>query len=183
MSEELKGKTVVLGVTGSIAAYKAADICSQLVKLGASVHVIMTNSAARFITPLTMRTMSRNVVAADIWDSTSWKPSHIDLAGSADLLLVAPATAHKIAEFATGLAPDLLSGTFLATRAPTLIAPAMNTNMLDHPATCANIQTLRERGVLFVDAAEGVLACGDEGRGKMAPVETVVEAAIKVLTK
>lgn len=183
MSEKLDGKTVVLGVTGSIAAYKAAEIAGSLVKLGVNVHIILTQSAARFITPLTMRTVSRNVVAADIWDSKDWKPGHIDLAKAADLLLVAPATAHKIAEFAQGLAPDLLTGTYLATKAPVLIAPAMNMNMLSHPATQANIALLRQRGVQFVDSKEGILACGDEGPGKLANVETIVEAAVKILTR
>ncbi len=179
----MKGKVVALGVTGSIAAYKAADICSQLVKLGADVHVIMTQSAARFISPLTMRTMSRNQVAADMWDDSKWKPGHIDIADAADLLLVAPATAHIIAEFACGLAPDLLTCAYLATRAPTLIAPAMNGKMLDHPATQANIRTLRERGVQFVDTAEGMLACGYEGKGRLAPVEMIVEQAVGLLCR
>jgi len=181
MNETLKGKVIALGITGSIAAYKAADICGALVRLGADVHVIMTQSAARFITPLTMRTLSRNTVAADMWDDTGWKPGHIDIADAADLLLVAPATAHIIAEFAQGLAPDILTCAYLATRAPTLIAPAMNGKMLDHPATQANIALLRERGVRFVDTAEGMLACGYEGRGRLAPVETIVEAVEKLL--
>ncbi|MBN1404535.1 MAG: phosphopantothenoylcysteine decarboxylase [Opitutales bacterium] len=178
----LEGKTVALGVTGSIAAYKAADICSQLVKLGADVHVILTESGARFISPLTLRTMSRNQVIGGLWDDAGWKPGHIDIADSADLLLVAPATAHKIAEFAQGLAPDMLTCTYLATLAPTLIAPAMNGKMLDHPATQANIATLRERGVRFVDSADGMLACGYEGKGRLAPVELIVEQAVKILT-
>ena len=180
MSEELAGKRITLGVTGSIAAYKAAEIASALVKMKADVHVILTKGAANFITPLTMRTLSRNVVAADMWEEHGWKPEHIDLAAT-DLLLVAPATAHLIAEFAQGLAPDILTGTYLATRAPVLLAPAMNTMMLDHPATQANIKLLRERGVKFVDTAAGVLACGDEGKGKLANVSTIVEAAVNIL--
>jgi len=183
MNEILKGKMIALGVTGSIAAYKAADLCSALVKLGADVHVIMTQSAARFISPMTMRTMSRNTVATDMWDESKWKPGHIDIADAADLLLVAPATAHLIAEFAQGLAPDLLTCAYLATRAPTLIAPAMNGKMLDHPATQANIELLKQRGVQFVEVAEGMLACGYEGRGRLAPVEMIVEESVKLLTR
>ena len=182
MSEELKGKCVVLGVTGSIAAYKAADIAGSLVKLGAEVHVILTNAAQEFVTPLTMRTVSRNEVATDLWEDHGWKPEHIDLAGKADLLLVAPATANVIAEFACGLAPDMLTSVYLATKAPVLVAPAMNCNMLEHPATVANIKLLMERGVKFVEPATGLLACGYEGKGKMAAVEDVVQAAVAVLT-
>ena len=181
MGEELKGKLIVLGVTGSIAAYKAADIAGALVKKGADVHVILTQSAARFITPLTLRTLSRNPVVVDMWDDTGWKPGHINLADSASLLLVAPATAHKIAEFAQGLAPDMLTCTYLATKAPVLIAPAMNTKMLEHPATQANIKLLRERGVRFIEPANGLLACGYEGAGHIAPVEGIVQAVIDVL--
>ena len=183
VSEELKGKVIVLGVTGSIAAYKAADIASALVKLGADVHVILTQSAARFITPLTMRTMSRNPVVTDMWDDSGWKPGHINLSDAADLLLVAPATAHKIAEFAQGLAPDMLTCAYLATKSPVLIAPAMNTKMLEHPATQANIRILKDRGVKFVEPMNGMLACGYEGKGHIAAVEDVVRAACEILTR
>lgn len=183
MSEELKGKCIVLGVTGSIAAYKAADIAGSLVKLGADVHVILTEAAQQFVTPLTLRTLSRNEVVTGLWEDHGWKPEHIDLAGRADLLLVAPATANTIAEFAQGLAPDMLSSVYLATKAPVLIAPAMNCNMLEHPATVANIQLLMERGVKFVEPSVGLLACGYEGKGKMATPEDVVQATVAVLTK
>jgi phosphopantothenoylcysteine decarboxylase/phosphopantothenate--cysteine ligase len=183
VSEELKGKCVVLGVTGSIAAYKAADIAGSLVKLGADVHVIMTESAQKFVTPLTMRTASRNPVVADMWDDHGWKPEHIKLSDAADLLLVAPATANIIAEFAYGLAPDMLTTTYLATKAPVLIAPAMNCKMLEHPATVANIKILTERGVKFVEPAVGLLACGYEGKGKLAAPEEIVQAAVKLLIK
>jgi phosphopantothenoylcysteine synthetase/decarboxylase len=183
MSEELKGKCIVLGVTGSIAAYKAADIAGSLVKLGAEVHVILTEAAQQFITPLTMRTVSRNQVVTSLWEDHGWKPEHIDLAGRADLLLVAPATANTIAEFAQGLTPDMLASVYLATKAPALIAPAMNCNMLEHPATVANIKLLMERGVKFVEPAVGLLACGYEGKGKMAAPEEVVKAAVMLLGK
>lgn len=172
----LDGKNIVLGVTGSIAAYKAADITSQLVKLGAQVRVVMTRGAANFIQPLTLRTLSRNPVALDQWaEPTDWQPEHISLADSADLLLVAPATAHTLACFAHGLAPDLLTSTYLATRAPVMLAPAMNGKMFEHPATQANLDTLRARGHAIIEPAEGLLACGYEGRGRLAPVEEIIE--------
>lgn len=178
---ELKGKTVVLGVTGSIAAYKAADLVSALVKLGADVHVIMTHAATQIITPMTLQTLSRNPVSVDMWNPATWNPDHISLADRADLLLVAPATANTIANFAHGMAPDLLSSTYLATKAPVLIAPAMNCKMLKHPATQANLRTLEERGHLFVEPAEGLLACGYEGKGKLAPVDQILAAVQAIL--
>ena len=171
------GKNIVLGVTGSIAAYKAADLVSQLVKREAEVHVVMTASAARFITPLTLRTMSRQPVAVDLWEEEhDWQPGHIELADEADLLVVAPASAATLARFAHGLAEDLLTCIYLATRAPVMLAPAMNGKMLNHPATERNLTLLRERGHRLVDPASGMLACGYEGPGKLAPVEIIVAA-------
>lgn len=173
----VSGKTIILGVTGSIAAYKAADLVSGLVKKGASVHVVMTASAAKFITPLTLQTMSRNPVATDLWEEEKgWQPGHIDLADRADLLLVAPATAATISRFASGLAEDLLTCVYLATRAPVVLAPAMNGKMLAHPATVANLRTLRERGHQIVPPSEGMLACGYEGKGKLALVDDILAA-------
>lgn len=183
VESNFSGKLIVLGVTGSIAAYRAADLAGALVKAGATVHVILTSSGARFITPLTLRTMSRNPVITDMWDDSGWKPGHINLADEADLLLVAPATAHVIAEFAHGLAPDMLTCTYLATKAPTLIAPAMNTKMLEHPATQANIELLKQRGVTFVEPATGMLACGYEGKGHIAETAEIVRAAGQVLAR
>ncbi|MDR2862578.1 MAG: phosphopantothenoylcysteine decarboxylase [Puniceicoccales bacterium] len=174
----LNGKRILLGVTGSIAAYKAADIISQLVKLGAVVRVVMTREAALLIQPLTLQVLSRNPVATDMWapaSAQSWQPEHIALADNADLLLVAPATAHTLACFAHGLAPDLLTSIYLATPAPVMLAPAMNGKMLDHPATQANLATLRARGHAIIEPAEGMLACGYEGRGKLAPVPEIIE--------
>ena len=143
----LKDRTILLGVTGSIAAFKAADITSRLSEAGADVFPIMTAGACSFIQPLTLQTLSRNPVAYDIWkEGESWQPGHIDLADRADLLLVAPASANCIAQFANGLAPDLLTSIHLATAAPVMIAPAMNGKMLTHPATQSNIQTLQARG-------------------------------------
>jgi phosphopantothenoylcysteine decarboxylase len=173
----LNGKSIVLGVTGSIAAYKAADLVSALVKRGARVQVVMTASAARFIAPLTLQTLSRNPVRLDLWEEEKdWQPGHIELADGADLFLVAPATAATLSRFATGLAEDLLTCIYLATPAPTILAPAMNGKMLAHPATVANLRILAERGHQIIDPAEGMLACGYEGKGKLALVEAILEA-------
>ncbi len=173
----LDGKNILLGVTGSIAAYKAADLTSELGKRGANVHVVMTREATEFITPLTLQVLSKNPVGWDLWkEHEGWQPGHIELADAADLLLVAPATAHILACFAQGLAPDLLTSIYLATPAPVMAAPAMNGKMLAHPATRQNIRTLQERGVRFVDPAEGMLACGYEGKGKLAFVPDIVQA-------
>ncbi|MDR0534896.1 MAG: phosphopantothenoylcysteine decarboxylase [Puniceicoccales bacterium] len=174
----LNGKKIVLGVTGSIAAYKAADLVSLLRKNGAEVRVAMTREAARFITPLTLQTLSRNPVALDPWEAPrDWEPEHVALADFADLLLVAPATAHIIACFAQGLAPDLLTSTYLATAAPAIIAPAMNCKMLTHPATQANLATLKARGNTIVEPAEGPLACGYDGRGRLAALDEILAQA------
>ncbi|MEX0327047.1 MAG: flavoprotein [Puniceicoccaceae bacterium] len=178
----MKDKTIVLGVTGSIAAYKAADLTSMLVQAGADVRVVMTEAATRIVAPITLQTLSRNPVAVDIWaEENGWQPGHIDLADSADLLAVVPATANTIASFAHGLAPNLLCNIYLATQAPVLIAPAMNGKMLAHPATCRNLETLERRGNIVMETAEGMLACGYEGKGKLAPVETVFARIEEVL--
>jgi len=172
----VSGKRIVLGVTGSIAAYKAADIASSLSKAGADVRVVMTREAQEFITPMTLQTLSRNPVAGDMWDrQNEFRCGHIDLADSADLLLVAPLTAHTLACFAQGLAPDLLTSIYLATPAPVMLAPAMNGKMYQHPATQSNIKILRERGCAFIEPDTGLLACGYEGVGRLAPVEQILE--------
>jgi len=173
---------ILLGVTGSIAAFRAPDIASALVKRGHDVRVIMTPSARDFITPTSMQVMSRNPVTCSLSEENgSWHPGHIELADMADLLLVAPATAATLARFAHGLAEDALSAIYLATLAPLLCAPAMNGKMWLHPATRANVHTLRERGAKFIGPDEGMLACGYEGVGRMWPVDGVIEAAEAVL--
>ncbi|MFS1513276.1 bifunctional phosphopantothenoylcysteine decarboxylase/phosphopantothenate--cysteine ligase CoaBC [Chengkuizengella sp. SCS-71B] len=173
----LKSKTIVLGISGGIAAYKAASLCSKLVQSGANVHVIMTESATQFIQPLTLQTLSRNPVIVDIFDEKDASVvSHIDLADRADLVLVAPATANIIAKIAHGLADDMLSTTLLATTAPIMIAPAMNVHMYAHPAVQQNIQVLKKRGTLFVNPGTGQLACGYVGEGRLAEPETIFEA-------
>lgn len=165
---DLSGKCVVLGVTGGIAAYKMANVASALTKAGADVHVIMTENAVKFITPLTFETLTHNACVTDTFDrSTPYEVTHVSLAKAADLILVAPATANVIAKMANGIADDMLTTTLLAARSPILVAPAMNTAMLNHPATRQNIRTLRERGVRILEPVSGHLACGDTGSGKL----------------
>ena len=176
---------IVLGISGSIAAYKSADLTSQLVKLGHEVHVVMTRSATEFITPLTLQTLTRQPVLVSLEDEKqSWKPGHIELADHADLLVVAPASTNTLGNFATGLAPDPLSSIYLALprTTPVLIAPAMNGKMWQHPATQRNIAQLAVDGCHFVGPAEGDLACGYEGIGRLSPVEEILAAITRLLT-
>jgi phosphopantothenoylcysteine decarboxylase/phosphopantothenate--cysteine ligase len=175
-------KTIVLGVGGSIAAYKAADLTSRLSRLGHDVHVVMTRSAAEFVTPLTFKTLSRNPVTVSVFDEKdSWHPGHIDLADRAHLLLIAPATANLVAKLACGIADDALTSIALATLAPILIAPAMNGKMWLHRATQENVTRLRERGAEFIGPEEGLLACGYEGLGRLWNVEDIAARAEKLL--
>ncbi len=177
-------KNVVLGVTGSIAAHRAADLASLLTKQGCDVQVVMTADAQRFITPLPFKTLSRHPVLTDLYDEEEgWKPRHIEVADEAALLLIAPATANTIAKLAHGLADDGLSCIALALnpRARILIAPAMNGKMWQHPATQQNVATLKARGVEFIGPEEGLLSCGYEGIGRLWPVEKVVQRALELL--
>ena len=167
---------IVLGVTGSIAAYKACELVRLFVKRGDDVRVIMTAAAQEFVTPLTFQTLSRNPVGLDQFAlPTEWKPEHIAYA-EADAVVVAPATANIIAKMAHGLADDLLSSTLIATRSPVFVAPAMNDGMWDNPATQANIEILKSRGVRFIDPDSGELACGTEGKGRFAAPEKICKA-------
>jgi phosphopantothenoylcysteine synthetase/decarboxylase len=167
-------KTIVLGVTGSIAAYKSAELASLLVKQDHNVFVVMTHDATEFITPLTLQTLSKNPVMTSFFDEKeNWRPGHIELADRANLLLIAPATANLIAELAHGLANHPLTAIALATRAPILIAPAMNGKMWAHPATRANVDLLKSRGVEFIGPEEGMLACGYEGLGRLWKVDDI----------
>ena len=178
----MNNKTVVLGVTGGIAVYKACDLVSSLRKLGIEVHVIMTKSASEFVTPMTFQTMSQNFVTLDMFEEPkTWDVEHIALAKKADVFVVAPATANIIGKMANGIADDMLSTTIMATKAPILVAPAMNTNMYSHPLTQENINKLERLGYKFVEPASGRLACGDEGKGKLAPVEEVLKEILKLL--
>ena len=159
---------ITLGVTGSIAAYKACELVRLFVKAGDDVRVVMTAAAREFVTPLTFQTLSRNQVGTDQFaPPDEWRPEHIAFA-DADAVVVAPATANVIAKMAHGIADDLLAATLLATRAPVFVAPAMNDGMWENPATQANIATLRARGVTVVEPASGELACGTDGKGRMA---------------
>jgi len=178
------GRNIVLGVTGSIAAYKAAELASQLTKQECEVHVIMTADALRFITEVPFKTLSRHPVVTDLYDEVAgWQPTHIKLADEADLLLIAPATANTIAKLAQGLANDALSCVALALnpRAKVLVAPAMNGKMWLHPATQQNAATLKSRGVEFIGPEKGLLSCGYEGLGRLWPVEKVAERALELL--
>src|SRR5678815_1920645 len=175
---------IVLGVTGSIAAYKAAELTSQLTKQGCEVRVVLTQDALHFITPLAFKTLSRHPVITDLYDEEEgWKPTHIQAADEADLLLIAPATANTIAKLALGLANDALSCIALALnpRARLLIAPAMNGKMWLHPATQQNAATLKGRGAEFIGPEEGLLSCGYEGLGRLWPVEKVAERVQQLL--
>ncbi len=175
-------KTIIVGVTGSIAAYKAADLVSQLIKQGHEVHVAMTAGACEFVTPLTFQTLSRQPVLTSVFAREGdWKPGHIDLADRADLLLIAPATANTIADLAHGTAANPLTEIALATLAPLLIAPAMNGKMWQHPATQANVETLRSRGAQFIGPEAGMLACGYEGTGRLIEVRQIVDRAEAIL--
>lgn len=175
---------IVLGITGSIAACKAADIASQLTKAGHTVTCVLTKAAAEFVTPLTLATLSRRPVVTDLFaEKEGWQPGHIQLADDANLLLIAPATANVLAALAHGFANDALTAIALATRAPILIAPAMNGKMWQHPATQRNVETLKGWGAKFVEPAEGLLACGYEGVGRLAPVEEIVAAVGEALAK
>jgi phosphopantothenoylcysteine synthetase/decarboxylase len=176
-------RNIVLGVTGSIAAYKAADLTSQLTKLGCTVRVVMTADAQRFITPLAFKTLSRQPVVTDLYDEEEgWKPTHIKFADEADLLLIAPATANVLAKLAHGLADDALSCIALALnpKAKLLIAPAMNGKMWLHPATQQNVATLKKRGAEFIGPEAGMLSCGYEGIGRLWPVEAIAKRALKL---
>ncbi len=180
----LSGKTVVLCVTGGIAAYKAADVTSKLRGQGAAVRVLMTESATQFITPVTFETLSGNRAVVDTFDRNfAWEVEHISLAKAADVFVIAPATANVLAKAAHGIADDMVTTTQLATKAPVVLAPAMNTGMYDNPVTQHNLTLLRQRGFHIVEPAAGRLACGDSGRGKLADTADILWAVEKALTR
>ena len=176
------GRKIVMGVTGGIAAYKSAEIVSRLRHLGANVSVIMTKNATEFITPLTFQTLSANQVVVDTFQAPEyWNVEHVALAKKAEILVIAPATANILAKMANGIADDMLSTTVLATKAPILVAPAMNTGMWTAEATQSNVRILRERGVCFSGPESGNLACGDTGTGRMSEPEEIVAAIEEIL--
>ena len=176
--------TVVLGVTGCIGAYKACEVLRELQKRDVDVHVVMTQAATRFVAPMTFEALSRHPVFIDQWALGEQSDiRHISLADSADLLLVAPATANILGKFARGIADDALSTLYTATRAPVVVAPAMNVNMFSHPAVTENLEILRARGVRVVEPGAGYLACGWLGKGRLAEVPEIVEAAMTALVR
>lgn len=178
----LNGKTVVLGVSGGIAVYKACDLVSKLKKLGLNVHVIMTKAAAEFVSPLTFQSLSQNYVVSDMFvEPKTWDVEHITLAKKADLFLIVPATANVIGKIANGIADDMLTTTVMATKAPVLIAPAMNTNMYENVIVQNNIEFIQSLGYNFVEPDSGRLACGDIGAGKLANVDTILDRIVDLL--
>lgn len=180
----LKGKKIVLGVTGGIAVYKAVDLVSRLRKQGAEVRVIMTAHAQEFVTPLTFKEISGNQVAVSMWNSNQeFNVEHIALANWADLFLIAPATANILAKMAHGLADDLLSTTLLATKVPVIACPAMNTGMYENPVTQENIEKLKSRGIIIIPPAVGHLACGTSGPGRLPEPQSIVDFIIGFLAK
>jgi phosphopantothenoylcysteine decarboxylase / phosphopantothenate---cysteine ligase len=179
----LQAKTIVLGVTGGIAVYKAVELLRLLTKAGATVHVIMTRAATEFVTPLTFQTLSGNPVHTELFNLIQEQEiGHISLADRADALVIAPATANCIGKLANGIADDLLTTTAMATKAPLLVAPAMNVNMYEHPAYQENEQKLRRLGCRLVDPEPGFLACGWQGKGRLAPPEQIFAELCRLLT-
>ena len=175
-------RTIILGVTGGIAIHKSLDLASQLVKSGASVHVVMTENATRLVQPLQFQVISRNPVLLNLFDAgTDWKPPHIDLADRADLLAIVPATANTIGKLANGIADDALSTVAVSVHCPILLAPAMNGHMYQNPFVERNIDTLKTHGVHFIEPANGDLACGYEGTGRLNTVETIFQAMSDIL--
>lgn len=173
-------RKIVLGVTGSIAAYKAAELVRLFVKNGDEVHVILTPAACEFVRPLTFQTLSRNPVSVEQFaPPAEWKPEHISLADCADLVVVAPATANTLAKMRYGLADNLLTATLLATKAPIVVAPAMNTGMWESAVTQENLAALKARGVTVVEPGDGELACGVKGKGRMMEPEKIFAACGK----
>lgn len=175
----------VVGVTGSIAAYKACELVREFIKAGHEVRVVMTKSACEFVTPLTFRTLSKNPVATTLFDqeAENWMPAHIELANFADAFVIAPCTGNVLGKLANGIANDALTATFLACTAPVLIAPSMNVNMWGNPSTQANVALLSERGVNFVDPDSGELACGVNAKGKLPEPAVIASAAIALAQK
>ncbi len=167
---------ILLGVTGGVAIYKAADLCSKLSAEGFDVHVMMTDSARHLISDKLFFTLSRNPVIFDLWDTPTWKPGHIEISELASLMVIAPCTANFLGKYANGIADDALTTSAMAYQGDVLLAPAMNTRMWQNPAVQRNCETLRAQGVRFVGPGKGRLACGDSGEGRMAEVAEILEA-------
>lgn len=167
-------KVIALGVTGSIAAFKACELTSMLVKRGYDVNVIMTASACKLVCPQSFLTLSRNPVMTDLWEHDNWRPGHIELALRATTLIVAPATANILAKMAHGIADDALSTYYLSHTGRVIVAPAMNPRMWAHPATQANVAILKERGVIFAGPDSGHVACGEDGPGRLCSLDEII---------
>lgn len=180
----LKGKHIVIGVTGGIAVYKVVDVVSRLKKLGADITVIMTKHATEFVTPLTFRSLSLNYVVVDMFEEPkTWNVEHISIAQRADLFLMAPATANVIGKMSAGIADDMVTTVVMATKAPVMIAPAMNTGMYTNPVVQRNIEDLKSLGYHFIEPDSGRLACGDIGVGKLASPERIVDEMVQFMTE
>ena len=181
-TKPLASKEIALGISGSIASYKAADLTTELRKNGANIHVVMTESATKFISALTFSTLSRNPVLSSFWDEDGWQPGHIEIADKIDLFLVAPATARQIGNYANGLAPDILGAIYLATKAPVILAPAMNGKMYDHEIVQNNIKSLKNMGAEVIEPVVGELACGYTGVGKLASIKDILNRVINKIS-
>ncbi len=169
-------------MTGSIAVYRSAELVRQMIKYDWDVHVLMTDGATKFVTPLTFHTLSQNLVGVSMWDAdTDWKPEHIAAAERADVFVIAPCTANVIAKIAHGIADDLLTCSVLVSTSPLVIAPAMNVHMWENAATQANVEILRSRGIRIVDVDSGDLACGYEGQGRLACLDTILESVKSIV--
>ncbi|HTY81316.1 MAG TPA: bifunctional phosphopantothenoylcysteine decarboxylase/phosphopantothenate--cysteine ligase CoaBC [Dehalococcoidales bacterium] len=180
----LKGKTIVLGITGGIAAYKAADLASKLTQAGAKVETVMTEAAKKFITPLTLRNITHRPVVSDMFElSSEWSEEHVALAEAADAIIIAPATANTIARLAAGIADDMLGTVVLATEAPVIVAPAMNDNMYSNSVTQQNVAALKKRGFTFIEPEYGRLASGKQGKGRLPDAPTIIAAIEKAIAK
>lgn len=177
-------KCVVIGVSGGVAVYKALEVISRLRKKDVEIRVIMTKSAQKFVTPLSFQSLSQNMVITDMFDEPkAWEIQHISLAKKADVMIILPATANIIGKVSNGIADDMLSTTIMATKAPVIFAPAMNTNMYENPIVQRNIENLKSFGYEFIEPASGRLACGDDGKGKLADVEDIFEATLSALNR
>lgn len=182
-SSPLNGKTILLGLTGSIAIYKSCDLVRRLRDEEAKIFCLMSKGAQEFISPLTFNALSGNVVATSMWDRNVWKMAHLDLASKADLFIIAPASANCIARLSCGMADDIVTTTACATKAPVLIAPAMHETMWLHPATQSNVKRLQSYGYFFVGPERGAFAQGTSGLGRLANIQSIIASAKKILTK
>ncbi len=180
--EKTDKKTIVMGITGSVAACKCAELCSRFTKEGYDVNVIMTASAQKLVCPRTFLTLSQNPVMTDLWEIPDWRPGHIDLSERADLLLIAPATANIIAKIACGIADDALSTYVLSHQGPIVIAPAMNPKMWSNVAVQENVDKLKKRGITFVGPGTGPVACGPPGTGRLEDIDKIYSEVISLLT-